>query len=117
MSSGTEPARLGSMAGYHKVGDHVEVIETPQTKDAGQVGRRGVVLEVRRYPDESYTYGLGFMVDGEVGGLYSSDWLKARGEHSALDGLRGLRRPTVKHSTRVSVTGDSRASGSRSWRA
>jgi hypothetical protein len=56
------------MTDYHRVGDHVEVIETRQTQAAGEANRCVVVLEVRRYPNGTYTYGLGFMSDGEMGG-------------------------------------------------
>ena len=43
----TRHAKVANMSEHHKVGDHVEVVETPKAQTAGEVGRRGVVLEVR----------------------------------------------------------------------
>ncbi len=52
-------------------------------------GRRGVVMQVRQYPDGKHVYGLGAMSDGETGGLYPEEWLEATGEQSRLEDHRG----------------------------
>jgi hypothetical protein len=52
-------------------------------------GRRGVVMQVRRYPDGRHVYGLGAMSDGEMGGLYPEQWLEATGQRSRLEDHQG----------------------------
>ena len=48
-------------------------------------GRRGVVIQVRRYPDARYVYGVGWMSDGETGGLYPEEWLATTGQRSKME--------------------------------
>ena len=48
-------------------------------------GRRGVVTQVRRYPDGRHVYGIGWMSDGEAGGLYPEEWLATTGQRSKLE--------------------------------
>jgi hypothetical protein len=61
--------------------DVVSVGSTPAMLAAGESGRRGVVLQIRRYGDGSYRYSLGYMADGQLGGLYREEDLAPTGEH------------------------------------
>jgi hypothetical protein len=52
-------------------------------------GRRGVVTQVRCYPDGRHVYSVGWMSDGETGGLYPEEWLATTGQRSRLEDHQG----------------------------
>ena len=90
----------------YKALDVVVVASTPRMVEVGEAGRRGVILEVRRYPDGTHRYGLGHMTDGEMGGLYGHDDLEWQGESATwIDGVVDTD-PQVFQSSRVTPGGD-----------
>jgi hypothetical protein len=94
------------MAEHFRVGEIVEVIDTRETRAASEAGRRGLVAQVRRYPDGSYLYSLGWFADGEMGGLYPEHWLAAIGQRNLPAGCAVSTKPRLARSTRVSVAGE-----------
>ena len=91
---------------YLHVGHVVTVVTGTQTSEAGEAGRRGVICEVRRYPDGSFQYSVGYFEDGEMGGLYPSDWLVPTGETRGIADGTPIFEPRAGRSTRVSTSGD-----------
>jgi len=85
--------------------DWVVIADTPEMSSIGEARRRGVVTEVRRYPDGSYRYGVGFFEDGEMGGLYASEHLQPLKE--AMTPVEAIVDSTPKSfvSTKVSEDG------------
>ena len=64
-------------------------------------GRRGVVMQVRRYPDGRHLYSIGWMSDGETGGLYPEEWLAVTGQRSRLEDHRGPSALKIREVVRI----------------
>jgi hypothetical protein len=64
----------------------VRVAPPPGVVRDDQQGQTGVVCQVRVYPDGTFSYSLGRMVDG--GALYPEEWLEPTGDQASLDDLR-----------------------------
>jgi hypothetical protein len=60
--------------------ERVRVKDTPEMVAAGEGGRIGAVLQIRRYGYGTYTYSVGYMIDDGIGGLYPEEHLESLNE-------------------------------------
>src|SRR5207249_2115555 len=80
-------------------------IVTISSGDDSERGRQGVVTQVRRYPDGTHKYTLGWMSDDEMGGLYPEEWLEATGKRSTLEELASTRKFKSREVVRIGPNG------------
>jgi hypothetical protein len=73
--------------------------------DTADRGRQGVVMQVRRYPDDKHVYSLGWMSDGETGGLYPEEWLETTGRRSSLEHHQSPGAFKIREVVRISPNG------------
>jgi hypothetical protein len=70
--------------------DVVEIGGDPALAEQGLSGRRGAIVQIRRYPDGLIRYSVGSLTDEDdgVGGLYDEEDLRDVGERVSIDRFR-----------------------------
>ena len=95
---------MGTEHRFHLL-DVVRVASSEVMVSAGEAGRCGIVLQIRRYPDDTYRYSLGYMADGGLGGLYGEEHLEPTGERHDLSDAVLVQDGREATSLRVSESG------------